>query len=71
MKKNNQLDINRIQNAQAHFNHGMLYLKETNYKNAESEFRKGLSIDPVEIITSLALIYQSLCLGVNLLGSSI
>ena len=29
---------------------------------------KGLSIDPVAIITSLALIYQSLCLGVNSLG---
>ena len=25
-----------------------------------------VSIDPVEIITSLALMYQSLCLGINL-----
>ncbi len=55
MKKNNQLDINRIQNAQAHFNHGMLYLKETNYKNAESEFRKGLSIDPLSIALTINL----------------
>ena len=31
---------------------------------------RGLSIDPVENITSLALIYQSLFLGVNLEGFS-
>ena len=32
---------------------------------------KGLSIDPVEIITSFARICQSFCLGVNSLGFSI
>ena len=30
----------------------------------------GLSIEPVDSITSLHLIYQSLCLGVNSLGFS-
>ena len=31
---------------------------------------KGRSIDPVEIITSFARMYQSFCLGVNSFGFS-
>ena len=59
MKNNKKLYKQQTQNAKYHFDQGIIHLRDSNFIEAENEFKKGISADPL----SLALIIN---LGISL-----